>query len=301
MEDYESTVPSELISRITSDSTFLSQIIGTIISLAVTIFGIGALVFQMFEQSVILSLVIVPLFIFNFVFMLIAEKQGYKIGFSIQEAMSKFTGFLSERVYNLRFIKANCKEQFESDRGAYFSSMRRDAQMYEYKYKLLIEIVMHVTDVLLTAGVLIGGAVLHQNGKLQLEDLIAFYMLVAYLPTQLNSLLFQMLSLNQFKGSLAIISELCNIASEENERKEESPAFENLIELKNVSFSYAGTNRKILDNTSFEIPKGKVTAIVGPSGSGKTTLLKLLERFYTPDSGEILYDGKNIEDFHLDS
>ena len=65
-----------------------------------------------------------------------------------------------------------------------------------------------------------------------------------------------------------------------------------LIEVKNVTFSRG--DRKIFDNISFSIPKGKVTAIMGPSGSGKTTLLKLIAGQLRPDSGEVYVDGLHV-------
>lgn len=66
------------------------------------------------------------------------------------------------------------------------------------------------------------------------------------------------------------------------------------IQLHNVSFCYNGSEKLVLKNISFSIPKGKVTAIVGASGSGKTTLLKLLLKFYDPTEGEISLDGNSL-------
>jgi ATP-binding cassette, subfamily B (MDR/TAP), member 1 len=55
----------------------------------------------------------------------------------------------------------------------------------------------------------------------------------------------------------------------------------------------------VLQNTSVEIAPGGVTAFVGPSGSGKSTILQLLLRFYEPDSGKILLDGRELSDLDL--
>lgn len=67
------------------------------------------------------------------------------------------------------------------------------------------------------------------------------------------------------------------------------------IDVDNVSFQYEGPNSAfVLKNVSFKIPKGKVTAIVGTSGSGKTTLMKLLLGFYSPVSGQITVDNKDL-------
>lgn len=70
------------------------------------------------------------------------------------------------------------------------------------------------------------------------------------------------------------------------------------IEFKNLSFSYTGTiGKKALENISFKIPAGKMTAIVGESGSGKTTIMKLLLKFYRPTNGEIFYGDQNIQEY----
>ncbi|HIE40381.1 MAG TPA: ATP-binding cassette domain-containing protein [Thiomicrorhabdus sp.] len=65
-----------------------------------------------------------------------------------------------------------------------------------------------------------------------------------------------------------------------------------LIEIKNLTFSRG--RRKIFDDITLSIPKGKITAIMGPSGSGKTTLLKLIAGQLQPDSGEVYVDGLNV-------
>lgn len=67
------------------------------------------------------------------------------------------------------------------------------------------------------------------------------------------------------------------------------------IEFKNVSFNYG--KRKIFENFNLKINPNEKIALVGHSGSGKTTIVKLLYRLYNLDSGEILIDNKNIQDF----
>jgi len=69
------------------------------------------------------------------------------------------------------------------------------------------------------------------------------------------------------------------------------------IELHDVTFCYPGTDRKILDGVSLELPAGKVVALVGENGAGKTTLIKLLSRFYEPDAGRIIVDGTPLDKF----
>lgn len=75
--------------------------------------------------------------------------------------------------------------------------------------------------------------------------------------------------------------------------------FKNKLELENVSFSY--DDDLVLKNISFDIKKGETVAVVGPSGSGKSTLIKLLLNLYTPTSGEISIDDKNIESINSEN
>ena len=70
-----------------------------------------------------------------------------------------------------------------------------------------------------------------------------------------------------------------------------------VLEFKNVSFAYPGTDKKVLDNVNLRIEEGERLALVGRNGAGKTTLIKLLCRLYDPTEGEILMDGKNIKEY----
>lgn len=69
--------------------------------------------------------------------------------------------------------------------------------------------------------------------------------------------------------------------------------------IKNLNFRY-GTRKLVLEDINFTIKKGQRVAFVGESGSGKTTLSKLLLHLYTPESGDILINGTNIEDIQLE-
>ncbi|EEO7553466.1 ABC transporter ATP-binding protein [Listeria monocytogenes] len=65
------------------------------------------------------------------------------------------------------------------------------------------------------------------------------------------------------------------------------------MEVRDVNFSYNGTD-STLKNVSFTIQKNKINTIVGPNGSGKSTLLEILARLLSPDSGDVLLEGKSI-------
>ena len=65
-----------------------------------------------------------------------------------------------------------------------------------------------------------------------------------------------------------------------------------VLSLQNISFSYGKT--PVLKDLSFDFEKGKMYCIIGKSGAGKTTLLSLLSGLASPNTGEILYEGKSI-------
>lgn len=71
------------------------------------------------------------------------------------------------------------------------------------------------------------------------------------------------------------------------------------IEFVNVSFSYPGSDTKVLDNINLTIRPAETMVLVGLNGAGKTTLLKLLTRLYDTTEGEILLDGKNIKEYDV--
>lgn len=69
------------------------------------------------------------------------------------------------------------------------------------------------------------------------------------------------------------------------------------FELKNVNFTYPDSQKRTLRNINMEILPNKITALVGLSGAGKSTLINLLDKFYHPDSGEVLLDGVPLDEY----
>ena len=98
--------------------------------------------------------------------------------------------------------------------------------------------------------------------------------------------------INNLRGFLEYEEKL----PEDHDGEIPDPDFRSL-EFKNVSFSYK--DKKIIHDLSFKINKGEIAALVGHNGAGKTTIIKLMLRLYDPDSGTILYNGKDIKTYNL--
>ena len=73
------------------------------------------------------------------------------------------------------------------------------------------------------------------------------------------------------------------------------------IELRDVSFAYPGTTRRVIDHLNLTIQAGETIALVGLNGSGKTTLIKLITRLYDPTEGVILLDGRDIREYDVEA
>tara|TARA_B100001173_G_scaffold303794_1_gene306979 strand:- start:289 stop:2103 length:1815 start_codon:yes stop_codon:yes gene_type:complete len=73
------------------------------------------------------------------------------------------------------------------------------------------------------------------------------------------------------------------------------------IEFKDVHFTYPNTSTKVLSGISFSVAGGQFLGVMGHTGAGKTTILKLLMRYYVPDSGKVLINGNDINNYTLES
>ena len=141
------------------------------------------------------------------------------------------------------------------------------------------------------------------EGEITLGTMLAIQYIVGQLNSPLDQLMSFIYSLQDVKISLERINEIHGKVNEEcisNNMSSFGDSEDLSINLKRIDFKYNPHNDDYtLHNISFDIPKGKVTAIVGASGSGKTTLIKLMLGYYPVLSGDILIAGGNIDNYNL--
>ncbi|MHA2686396.1 lipid A ABC transporter ATP-binding protein/permease MsbA [Vibrio harveyi] len=107
---------------------------------------------------------------------------------------------------------------------------------------------------------------------------------------------------SQFQRGMAAsqtLFALVDLGTEKNEGRFIVERAQGDVAVKNVSFTYEGTEKPALENVSFNIPRGKTVALVGRSGSGKSTIASLFNRFYDVNSGCITLDGHDIRYYEL--
>lgn len=132
---------------------------------------------------------------------------------------------------------------------------------------------------------------------------LGMMMSISTIIGQVNGPLSQLIGfLQQFQDAKISLerSEEVHLCKDEDSRLQTAvPAAAPLdIEVRHLTFSYTGRiGQPALEDVSFTIPAGRMTAIVGESGSGKTTLMKLLLKFYAPTGGDILLGGRPLADY----
>lgn len=155
----------------------------------------------------------------------------------------------------------------------------------------------------ITKLVQLGTAVLllwfYRNGDIRIGELISLSMALfvgLFSRNGLGGLVQMIRTSGQYINSFEFYDSYFELSEEEYGDVNAMP--ENFaIEFDRVSFTYPGTEKKILDELSFKINSGEKVSIVGENGAGKSTIVKLLMGLFRPDSGRILIGGRPLEDY----
>lgn len=141
------------------------------------------------------------------------------------------------------------------------------------------------------------------NGNITLGTMLAIQYIVGQLNSPIEQLMSFIYSIQDVKISLERINEIHEKKGEDTLERQQmdfvNKSNKSII-INNIDYKYdSNALNNTLENISFTIPDGKVTAIVGASGSGKTTIVKLLLGYYPVLSGNILIAGENINNYNL--
>lgn len=200
----------------------------------------------------------------------------------------------------IRVIKSFVQESHEEELFRKESTSLSKVQQASYRYMARLNSAVRFFDGLMYIVMIIMGGIFLRNGSITTADFAAYLLYVAMLIAAIKRIIE---FTEQFEKGVTGIERFAEIMETPTEADSggNTPleSAEGEIEFRDVSFSYKGEGKEVLEHINLKIRKGENIAVVGPSGSGKTTMCSLISRFYNVGEGEILLDGKNIFDIDL--
>ena len=293
----------QLMSRSTSDPHQVQIIIQHVLQeLAQAPFeiavSVGFIVYTAIENRMLptLGLIIVgfPMFMLPVVLL---SKRIRKASKRALERFSVVGSRIHEILTCVRIVKAYHTEEFENRK---YDDANRGMLKFTLKAVrsgLLVGPAVETVGIILLCGFVVWCFVAHV--KLSAIVPMLAPLLVIYKPIkQLSKLQVQ---IEQGRAALARIFSVLDVHMELPERADavEKKSFDDRIAFEDVSFRYDTADRDAVHHATFEIPRGKVVAVVGGTGSGKSTMSGLLSRFYDPREGRVTLDGVDIRDLRV--
>ena len=218
----------------------------------------------------------------------------------IQDSMADVTHAIKETLQNHRIIKIFNGQDFEQEKFSLINENNRKHNMKLFSTKAIGNSITIFIASLGVAGVVYVAMLEQVKTSMTVGDFSGFITAMVLLMTPLKRLT----NVNAMiqKGIAAAIS-IFALLDEDNEDDQgpiDANNLEGSINFKNVCFSYNQAEHT-LDGINISINPGETIAIIGKSGSGKTTLVNLIPRFYEIESGQLLIDSENIQNYSLRS
>ena len=301
---FETNRSGEIMSRLTTDTTLLQTIIGSSFSMALrsSLTLTGALV-MMFITNLKLSLIIavgVPLVLLP---ILVFGRRVRRLSNESQDSIASVGSYAGEVIQNIRVVQSYTREQFESD--AFNNEVERAfaiAKRRIWQRSLLICGAILLLFVGMS-GMLWEGGQDVISGRMSGGELGAFVFYAIMVGSGVATISEVWGELQRAAGAAERLVELLNTRSlidDPGIRQSTSSAQQPELRLDHVDFSYpTRPDQAALQDFSLLIQAGKSLALVGPSGAGKSTVFELLQRFYDPQQGRVLLDGRDIRELGL--
>ncbi|XP_062399139.1 ATP-binding cassette sub-family B member 9 isoform X1 [Sardina pilchardus] len=290
----------DITSRLTSDTTQVSDLISLNVNLFLRSFikSMGFFVF-MFGMSWKLTLVTIMGFPYIAVVSKIYGEYYKKLTKEVQTSLAQANKVAEETISAMRTVRSFANEEQESE--SYYSKLLDMFQLNK-KQALAYACFMWsscISELALQVAILFYGGHLVITNQMSGGTLISFVIYELELGECLENIASVYTGLMQGVGAAEKVFEYIDREPEHPSDGSAAPdLFKGGVEFLNVSFSYpTRPDTEILKNVSFTIQPGEVTALVGPSGSGKSSCVGLLENFYAPNEGQVLLDGRPVQDY----
>jgi len=298
----EITRPS-LISRLTSDTYNVHQMIGRIQRLGVRspILLVGGIIMTFLLDPVLACILLGVLPLLTAVVIGVSGKSIPQFT-QLQEKVDGFVRLIREDIAGIRVIKALSKEDFERER---FNQHNREVVDWEKRATVTTAIINPVMNLFLNMGlvcVVIAGAYRVNEGLSKVGTILAFMTYFTIILNALMSISRMFVIVSKAAASAERIDRV--LKGEDETSFQLAPALKekekeiSFLEFDHVSFSYDGTGNHLRD-ISFQMEKGETLGIIGATGSGKSTVVNLLMRYYDPDEGTIRINGRDIRAMSL--
>lgn len=290
---------SSLISRLTSDTYYVHQLVDRMQRLGVRapILLVGGVCITVALEPALSLVLLATLPLLGTVVFLVSRK-GVPLYVQTQQAVDTMVRKIQENMAGVRIIKALSKTDYEKER---FDEANRGVIRCDRHASTVMATTNPVMTRLLNLGltaVVVVGAFRVNAGLTQPGKIIAF---LSYFTIILNALMMVSRLFTIYSRGAASAKRIDELLLAPSEPVLGDPApcdSPYHVEFRHVSFSYhkaAGKTRDDLSDVSFGLRRGETLGIIGPTGSGKSTIVSLLLRFYDADAGEIRIGGRRIE------
>jgi ATP-binding cassette, subfamily B, bacterial len=298
---FEKIMTGEVLSRITTDTTLILSVIGSSISIALRNFlillGGLAMLFITSAKLAGLVLLIVPAVI---VPIILLGRRLRRLSRENQDWIASSSGSASEALLSAQTVQAFTHET--ASRAAFAQVTERS--FVAARTRIFTRAVMTVIVIALVfsgiVGVLWIGAHDVRAGVMTVGELVQFVIYAIMVAGGVAALSEIWGELQRAAGATERLSELLHATDTVRDPVAPIPlpsTVEGRVRFENVIFHYpARPEDAALNGVTFDIRPGETVALVGPSGAGKTTVIQLLQRFFDPSAGRILFDGIDLRD-----
>ncbi|MDS0968438.1 ABC transporter ATP-binding protein [Staphylococcus epidermidis] len=301
MPFFDKNESGQLMSRLTDDTKvineFISQKLPNLLPSVLSLIGSLVMLFIMDWKLTLLTFITIPVFILIIVPL---GRVMQKISTNTQSEIANFSGLLGRVLTEMRLVKVSNTERLELDNAHTNLKKIYRLGLKQAKISAVVQPISGVV-MLLTIAIILGfGALEIGTGAITPGTLIAMIFYVIQLSMPLINLSTLVTDYKKAVGASSRIYEIMQEPIEPTEALSESKdvtIIDGELVFEHVDFKY--DVKKILEDVSFSIPQGEVSAFVGPSGSGKSTIFNLIERMYDIERGDIKYGNQSIFDIPL--
>ena len=297
---YKRNNTGDLMARISEDVSRVRMFLGPATMYPINMISLFSLVvYTMFSINIKLTLfVLIPLPIMSITIFYISKVIHQKSQ-GVQKQLSKLSTLSQEAFSGIRVIKSFVNEKSNSKRFEKETNEYLNRNVSLAKTNALFFPFMLLLIGLSTLLTIYFGGQEAAAGNITTGNIAEFIIYVNMLTWPMASIGWVTSIIQRAAASQKRINEFLNTKPEIQNHQHQTSEIEGAIRFENISFTYADTGIKALNNVSFEIPKGDSFAIVGKTGSGKSTIAQLISRIYDADSGKVLIDDQNITQLNL--